>query len=80
MLRLIARQASRSIPRCRQLSKELLRQKSSSVPKTQPVVEILSEGKGDLSSSFIELPSSFSADPVINLPLIQIGDYVEAFR
>jgi hypothetical protein len=75
MLRIIAQQSARNIIQCTKLSKQILRNKHSSIPKAK-VLSTVDSPKESLNT----VTTLDSKIPVKDLPLIQIGDYVEAFR
>jgi hypothetical protein len=89
MLRLIARQSTRNLVKCSNLTRFALRQKhipasmQSAVTNNRQgtiqdskdvVVPILDRQ----STQFVEIIES--TERLVELPLINIGDYVEAFR
>ncbi|EPB89435.1 hypothetical protein HMPREF1544_03804 [Mucor circinelloides 1006PhL] len=75
MLRLLARQGTRQITRCKALRPIAIRHKHiPSVPKT-PAIQINNQGK---SNGFD--PIVLNTERLVELPKIDLGDYVEAFR
>ncbi|KAK4513949.1 uncharacterized protein ATC70_005956 [Mucor velutinosus] len=77
MLRLLARQSTRQIKRCKALPSVAIRRKHiPSIPKT-PAIQSSSQGKSNGFDSTIVLNTE---QRLMELPKISLGDYVEAFR
>jgi hypothetical protein len=86
MLRLLARQSTRSLVKCSSLTRFPVRYKHiPAATHTAIPQDTLQESK-DVVVPFLDKPSTQFAEIIetterlVELPLINIGDYVEAFR
>ncbi|KAI9470561.1 MAG: hypothetical protein EXX96DRAFT_530890 [Benjaminiella poitrasii] len=84
MLRLLGHQSTRGFIRCKQLSRRVTRHIHINVPikSISPTLVDKDQGTLDVDGPLIDMiPAKANKEtPSVKLPLIAIGDYVEAFR
>ncbi|KAL9548073.1 hypothetical protein MBANPS3_005855 [Mucor bainieri] len=81
MLRLLARQSTRQIARCKTLPPIAMRRKHIPSIPTTPAVEMSNQGKSNgFDPTVLVNTAAGEQQRLVQLPKIKLGDYVEAFR